>query len=122
VRQVEAQAMNSIITPTAIRSTQPNTVAMSSAKKTEAEVRRMTAQTVEKMDITNEANTKQLFPLRAPPMATPPDTAKKTKVKILMTNPIKSPQPAMPEPRAMKPQIMWITPSAVAALMLYPIL
>merc|ERR1719361_2824345 len=35
------------------------------------------------------------------------------KAKLLVT------MPAMSEPRAMKPQMMWIMPSAVAALILY---
>ena len=81
---------------------------------------RMPAETAEMMAITMVATTRHLFPLRAPPMASPPETKKKTEVQIPVAKANCSlTMPAMSEPRAMRPQMMWMTPRAVAALMLY---
>merc|ERR1719266_2717666 len=84
-------------------------------------IRRMPAETAEMMAITKVATTKHLFPLRAPPMARPPEMKKKTEVQIpVATLPLPSTTKfVISIPREIKPKIMWMMPSTAATLTLY---
>merc|ERR1711953_192603 len=83
-------------------------------------IRRMPAETAEMMAITKVATTKHLFPLRAPPMARPPEMKKKTEVQIpVATDKLSTTKFVISIPREIKPKMMWMMPSTVAALTLY---
>ena len=77
------------------------------------------ARIAEMIDITMVATTRHLLLLCAPPMARPPEIKKRTEVQIPVPilNLEKSlSKKALSAPREMTPQMMWRTPSTVAAL------
>ena len=128
VREAEAMATISIVAPVPIRSPKANDlmtpVPVSRIEEKRPEMvdrmRRMPAETAEMMAITKVATTKHLFPLRAPPMARPPEMKKKTEVQIpVATDKLSTTKFVISIPREIKPKIMWMMPSTVAALTLY---